>query len=160
MTDLPIDTVFELGDSITQEQSDFLDQHGFVHFRAVASPEEIAQLTREHERVCAEHVAQGRDSVYGIPIFYGRDADGSMLLNRSPFSSVYSEEIAKFVRDPRFEPIRRLIGEDARIGDEEKDGVVINLYKNRGTGHTNRKTKAFEQMENLSPHQYVSRVGG
>lgn len=126
----PIDTQFELGDEITSEQLRFLDHHGFLHFRGVASLEEVGEITAEHERISALHVSQGRKSVYGIPIFYGRDVDGSVLLNRSPFSSVYSEVIHRFVRDARFEPIRRLIGEDARIGDEEKDGVVINLYKN------------------------------
>jgi phytanoyl-CoA hydroxylase len=126
----PIDTRFELGDEITPEQSRFLDHYGFLHFRGVASVAEVEELTAEHDRISVGHVEAGRESVYGIPIFYGRDVDGSVLLNRSPFSSVYSEVIHRFVRDPRFEPIRRLIGEDARIGDEEKDGVVINLYKN------------------------------
>jgi ectoine hydroxylase-related dioxygenase (phytanoyl-CoA dioxygenase family) len=36
--------------------------------------------------------------------------------------------VRKFVTDKRFEPIRRLIGENARIGHEEKDGVVFNRY--------------------------------
>jgi hypothetical protein len=34
------------------------------------------------------------------------------------------------VRDPRFRPILELVGPDARIGDAEKDGVVINSYMN------------------------------
>ena len=130
MSDLPIDTIFELGDHITPEQERFLDTYGFVHFRGVATSGEIDALVSEHQKICREHVEKKRESVYGVPIFYGRDEDGELLLNRSPFSSVYSDVIRNFVRDPRFEPIRRLIGEDARIGDEEKDGVVINLYKN------------------------------
>lgn len=130
MNDLPITTVFELGDHVTAEQERFLETYGFVHFRGVATSTEIDALVSEHEKICREHVEKDRQSVYGVPIFYGRDEDGSLLLNRSPFSSVYSEVIRDFVRDARFEPIRKLVGEDARIGDEEKDGVVINLYKN------------------------------
>jgi phytanoyl-CoA hydroxylase len=34
------------------------------------------------------------------------------------------------VRDPRFLPIRELIGKDTRVGDREKDGVVVNRYLN------------------------------
>ena len=130
MSTLPLDTVFELGDHITQEQEAFLEVHGFVHFRGVASPKEVEKIIEEHKEICAKHMKEGRESVYGIPIFYGRDEDGEVLLNRSPFSSVFSQVIRDFVRDPRFEPIRRLIGEDARVGDEEKDGVVINFFKN------------------------------
>ena len=110
MSDLPLDTIFELGPSLTEAQTDFLDTYGFVHFRGVASHDEVARLTEEHERICDGHVAEGRKSVYGVPIFYGRDEAGDTLLNRSPFSSVYSEVIRDFVRDERFEPIRRLNG--------------------------------------------------
>jgi phytanoyl-CoA hydroxylase len=34
------------------------------------------------------------------------------------------------VRDDRFSPIRDLVGTGARIGDREKDGVVVNRYIN------------------------------
>src|SRR5262249_13934236 len=46
------------------------------------------------------------------------------------FTSVFSEKVRAFVRDPRFAPILGLIGEGARIGDQEKDGVVFNRYLN------------------------------
>ena len=35
---------FELGPEITQEQLDFFDQHGFIHFRNVASDEEVDSI--------------------------------------------------------------------------------------------------------------------
>lgn len=34
------------------------------------------------------------------------------------------------MRDKRFEPIRQLVGADARVGEHEKDGVVITTYVN------------------------------
>ena len=52
MSDLPIDTIFELGDHITPEQESFLDTYGFVHFRGVATPTEIDALVSEHEKIC------------------------------------------------------------------------------------------------------------
>jgi len=73
---------------------------------------------------------EGRDRVYGIPLFWGRTPGGDPYLQRFAFTSVFSERIRGFVRDARFEAVRRLIGEDARIGDEEKDGVVVNRYIN------------------------------
>jgi hypothetical protein len=40
------------------------------------------------------------------------------------------------VLDPRFEPIRRMVGAEARVGHDEKDGVVINRYLNvRGSAY-------------------------
>jgi phytanoyl-CoA hydroxylase len=42
--------------------------------------------------------------------------------------SMYSDYVRQFVTDARFEPIRSLVGENARIGHEEKDGVVFNRY--------------------------------
>ena len=44
MSDLPIDTIFELGEAITPEQEQFLETYGFVHFRGVAKPQEIEAL--------------------------------------------------------------------------------------------------------------------
>jgi ectoine hydroxylase-related dioxygenase (phytanoyl-CoA dioxygenase family) len=67
--------------------------------------------------------------VNGIPIFWGR-IDGKPTVQRFAFASLFSLTIREFVRHPRFEPIRRLVGEQARIGDDEKDGVVVNRYWN------------------------------
>jgi len=52
------------------------------------------------------------------------------MLYRVGFSSFYSTWLEDFVTDSRFEPVRRLIGENARIGTREKDGVVFNRYMN------------------------------
>ena len=43
---------------------------------------------------------------------------------------MFSSRVHAFVRDPRFAPILGLIGDGARIGDREKDGVVFNRYVN------------------------------
>lgn len=127
---LPVTTKFRLGRAITAEQQAFLDHYGFLHFEGVASPGEVAMIAREMDRVEQQWLAEGRTRLYGIPIFYGRAPDGRRAVQRFTFTSVFSEEIGAFVRDPRFEPVRTLIGEDARVGDREKDGVVINRYWN------------------------------
>ena len=97
-------------------------------FDRVASGAEIARILAEIDRVEAELLAGGIRKVYGVPVWFGLDPDGKDFLYRMGFSSAHSPFLATFVRDPRFEPVRRLIGEDARIGDHEKDGVVFNRY--------------------------------
>lgn len=126
----PLDTRFQLGTTITPVQEAFLARHGFLVFERVASPDEVRMIIEEMARIEREWLAERREKAYGIPIFYGRAPDGRRIVQRFTFSSMFSPRLRAFVRDQRFEPIRRLIGEDARIGDDEKDGVVINTYIN------------------------------
>ena len=128
--DLPLTTRFRLGATVTPEQRAFLDRHGFLHFERVATPAEVAMLTAEMARIEAQWLAEGRTRVFGIPLFFGRDPAGQPFLQRIAFASVFSEPIRAFVRDLRFAPILDLVGPGARIGDREKDGVVINRYLN------------------------------
>ncbi len=127
---LPVTTRFRLGTEITPEQRAFLDTHGFLVFDQVASRDEIGMLTRELERIERQWLAERRTHVNGIPIFFGKNEKGEPWIQRFTFSSTFSDEIRSFVHDPRFEPIRKLVGENARVGDAEKDGVVVNRYLN------------------------------
>jgi len=70
------------------------------------------------------------EKVYGIPLFVGKGADGEPFIQRFAFTSVFSSYIRDFVRDDRFTPVRSLVGDDTRVGDEEKDGVVFNRNLN------------------------------
>lgn len=126
----PLDTRFTLGSAITLEQRAFLDAHGFILFSRVASAEEVAMLGAEIERIESEWLAERRTRVFGIPIFIGADHQGRPFIQRLAFTSVFSERIRDFVHDPRFRPILELVGADARVGDREKDGVVVNRYLN------------------------------
>jgi len=125
----PLLTRFSLGPEITPVQRRFLDRHGFLVFAKVATTEEIAMIGGELDRIEREWTAAQRESVYGIPLFWGRN-DGKAFLQRFPFTSAFSPAIRDFVRDPRFVPIRDLVGTGARVGDNEKDGVVVNRYIN------------------------------
>ena len=82
------------------------------------------------ERIEAAWLAEGRKRVFGIPLFFGKDETGRPFLQRLAFTSVFSERVHAFVRDPRFAPILDLVGDGARVGDREKDGVVFNRYLN------------------------------
>ncbi len=171
---LPVESRFRLGATITPEQQAFLDEYGFLHFEGVASPEEVAMICSEVDRVARSWLAEGRKKVFGIPVFYGRGPDGERWVQRLAFTSCFSDAIKGFVRDPRFEPIRRLIGEDARVGDREKDGVVVNRYVNvegsayaRLGWHTDGLRDLFylrmpDQMLNVGLHldDCPARMGG
>ena len=128
--DLARDGRFDLGPAITPEQREFLDRYGFLIFSQVASADEVAMIAAEIDRIQDLWLGEGRAQVFGIPLFWGRDHEGKPFLQRLAFTSVFSEKIRDFVHDARFAPILELIGEGARIGDREKDGVVVNRYMN------------------------------
>lgn len=125
---LPLDTRFRLGPAITPEQRGFLETHGFLHFEGVLRPEEVALVGEELERVEQAWLAEGRTRINGIPLFFGIRPDGGRGIQRFAFTSLFSEPISRIVRDPRFEPIGTLVGEGARVGEREKDGVVVNRF--------------------------------
>lgn len=128
-TPLPLTTRFRLGPSITAEQRAFLDQHGFLVFAQVAHADEVAMIVGELDRLERAWIAEERRTVNGIPLFWGRN-EGRPYLQRFPFTSTFSDPIRDLVRDGRFAPIRDLVGAGARVGDREKDGVVVNRYLN------------------------------
>jgi phytanoyl-CoA hydroxylase len=119
---------FQLGPEITAEQQAHLDTHGFLIFDRVVKPDEIAAVMADLDRVEKTWIAEGRRYVNGIPIFYGKGPRGEPYIQRFPFMTLQSEALRRLVHDARFEPVRRLIGENTRIGDTEKDGAVISRY--------------------------------
>ncbi len=122
-------TRFTLGPEITSEQRRFLDEHGFLVFSNVAREAEVRMIASELDRIEDRWLSEQRSTVNGIPLFWGKN-EGKPFLQRFPFTSTFSEDIKGFVRDPRFAPIRDLVGQGARVGDSEKDGVVVNRYIN------------------------------
>lgn len=128
--ELPLDTRFELGAEITAQQWAFLDEHGFLIFKNVGTPEETQRISDEADDIAARWIREQRKKVNGIPLFMGKNPEGQPYIGRLPFTSTFSDYIREFVHDDRFKPIRDLIGRNTRVGDHEKDGVVINRYLN------------------------------
>lgn len=126
--ELPLNHRFLLGGEITPVQRAYLDRNGYLVFAQVASPSEVERIVGEVDRVQAQFLTEGRRKAYGVPLWFGRDEQGKPYLQRTGFLSMYSDYVRQFVTDARFEPIRSLVGENARIGHEEKDGVVFNRY--------------------------------
>ncbi len=115
----PVHHTFELGAEITEVQQRFLDEHGFLHFSGVLSLEEVALAHAALNRVEADHVEHRRTHVNGVPLFWGRKGDGERRLQRSAFTSLFSDDIRQLVHDDRFEPIRRLSDTTPASGTEK-----------------------------------------
>lgn len=126
----PLGTKFTLGEAITPEQKAYLDEHGYLHFEGVLTPAEVETVRSEIDRVESQWLAEGRTSVNGIPLFFGARTDGSKGIQRFAFTSLFSGKIGELVRDARFVPVRSLVGTDVRVGEREKDGVVVNRFLN------------------------------
>ena len=128
--ELPLSTRFQLGETITSLQQAFLDEHGFLIFESVLDIEEVERVLAEVDAIQEQWLAEGRTEVNGIPIVVGRGVKGEPFIQRFPFSSLYSDYLYELVRDPRFAPIRSLVGKETRVGDHEKDGLVFNRNLN------------------------------
>jgi ectoine hydroxylase-related dioxygenase (phytanoyl-CoA dioxygenase family) len=120
---------FTLGDRLTAEQRDFLDRHGYIRFRRFASSETVRELAAEVEEVDRRLVRDGRTVVNGVPLIIGRRADGSAYVQRMVFASTFGERLHAFLQDPRFGAILEVAGEDYRIGERERDGLVVNHFR-------------------------------
>ncbi len=127
---LPFSTRFRLGSTITPLQRAMLEVHGFVVFDRVLTVGEVARMQAEILEVQARVVMENTTEVFGVPIWFGNDPEGKPFLQRTGFFSVQSSWAAELLKDARFEVVRHLIGDDARIGEREKDGLVLNRYLN------------------------------
>jgi len=122
---------FTLQESLSEEQKDFFNTYGFIHFRPFLSMEMVQKILKESERVQQEWIDQKLEMVHGVPIKYGTDIDGRKIVQRFAFLSQYSSFLDEFLKDHRFKALFELIGApDCRVGVNEKDGLVFNHYIN------------------------------
>lgn len=121
---------FRLGDKLTAEQCDFFDRYGFVHFEGFASREEVDGLCAGAAEAGEKMVRHKRRFLNGIPIRYGRDAEGKEIVQRLAFTSQLSPAFKTLMASRRFEPLMELIPGESRVGEDEKDGVVVNHWVN------------------------------
>jgi ectoine hydroxylase-related dioxygenase (phytanoyl-CoA dioxygenase family) len=127
----PRPTKFTLNGALDAEQREFLDRYGYIHFAAFATPAEVEMIRRELGAIEAQWIAEDREEVNGIPIKYGRRPDGSRFVQRFAFTSLFSERLRQFLADERWESVRVACGPAFRLGQYEKDGVVVNQFINQ-----------------------------
>jgi ectoine hydroxylase len=127
---------FDFSEKLSQEQIDFFEQYGFLHFNRFINPESVQLFMREMDTIQQKWIAEDVEKVNGVPIKYGADVDGKKIVQRFAFSSQHSDVLHEFLQDPRFAALFPLLGpdaENARVGENEKDGLVINHYINSAT---------------------------
>jgi hypothetical protein len=129
----PLGTRFRLGASVTPEEQRFFETWGYLHYEGFAAASEIDELRAALAELDARLCAERPERVRGIPIRYGRDVDGRPMVQRFAFTSLLSTPFHRFLRSGRFDPLGVLAGEPARLGEDEKDGLVVNHYVNHDT---------------------------
>ena len=121
---------FSLGTAITAAQKEFFNQNGFIHFKNFIKPETVNNLVQASLQVQHNWISTERVKVNGIPIKYGKDLDGSPIVQRFAFINQHHAIFSELTQDPRFNVLLDLIGKGARLGTDEKDGMVLNHYVN------------------------------
>lgn len=130
MTKDDLKRTFVLGDKLTPEQVSFFDQYGFIHFTNFFSPDQVQAALTAMREVEMEWLRNNVTKVNGIPIKYGTDENGNTIVQRFAFASLSSDVLHGFLADPRLLTLKEFVGEDCRIGEYEKDGLVISHYVN------------------------------
>ncbi|HQQ99015.1 MAG TPA: phytanoyl-CoA dioxygenase family protein [Cyclobacteriaceae bacterium] len=122
---------FSLGLKLTEEQKNFFDTYGFLHFKNFVDAETVKAMLAESVRIQNEWISEDRKSVNGVPIKYGTDVDGKRIVQRFAFLNQFSELFQNFLKDDRLKSLFELVGmPDSRVGEVEKDGLVFNHYVN------------------------------
>jgi hypothetical protein len=121
---------FELGERLTPEQVDFFETYGFIRFKRFVPRERARALYEAVLEIDRALVASGKEQINGVPLIFGRRADGSRYVQRICFASLQHEALHDFLKDPRFRAICAFAGADFRIGEDERDGMVVNRFRN------------------------------
>lgn len=121
---------FTLGAFITPEQRAFFDQHGFIHFEDFISQDTVSSLIDASAEVQNQFIAEDKQKINGVPIKYGSDLDGARIVQRFAFINQQHEAFGRLTKDNRLKTLLSLVGADARLGINEKDGMVLNHYVN------------------------------
>jgi phytanoyl-CoA hydroxylase len=131
---------FRLSRELTPLQLQYFSKNGVIHFKHFIHKETLGLFIREIRSIESYLLRKGITKVNGIPLKIGLDIDGSPLIQRIAFASHFSAPLKEFIRDERFQALTQLLGNyEGRIGENEKDGLVVNHYVNAGAS-------AFRQL--------------
>lgn len=123
--------LFHFGDSLTSEQVNFFNKHGILQFRNFVDKPTLALFLQEIKKVEAELLTSDIKKVNGIPLKFGTDTNGQRFIQRIAFTSQYSKVLSDFLKDKRLATLIELLNPyEGRVGENEKDGLVLNHYVN------------------------------
>jgi hypothetical protein len=121
---------FELDERLTGEQLDFLETYGFIRFKRFVSRAKAQALYEAVREIDRALVAKGVEQLYGIPLIFGERSDGTRYVQRIPFASLQHPALHDFLQDRRFRAILETAGPGYRIAEDERDGMVVNRFRN------------------------------
>ncbi len=120
---------FSLGAEITDEQQAFFNRNGFIYFKNFIEPETVQDIIRASKEVEKNWTENSIEKINGVPIKYGKDLDGSVIVQRFAFINQHHALLSEFTLDPRFQTLLSIVP-GSRLGVDEKDGMVFNHYVN------------------------------
>lgn len=122
---------FSLDNELSPEQASFFDLNGFIHFQKYFSAEQVNEMIAGLMELQAKWISENVKVVNGIPIRFGFDENNQAIIHRFAFASLHNETIRRYVNFPAIQSLAKLLdADDSRLGEDEKDGVVINQYVN------------------------------
>ncbi|MGE8342981.1 MAG: phytanoyl-CoA dioxygenase family protein [Flavobacterium sp.] len=121
---------FTLTEQLTNEQINFFNEHGFIHFKKFINSETVSSIIDASKQVEQKWIENDIKKINGVPIKYGKDLDSSAIVQRFAFINQHHQTLSGLLLDPRFNSLLQLAGDGARLGTEEKDGMVFNHYIN------------------------------
>jgi phytanoyl-CoA hydroxylase len=131
---------FELGNQISEKQSKYFNEHGVIVFRNFLTPGQVKICISEIKRIEQEWINEKKDKINGIPLKFGKDEEGNNTIQRFCFMSLYSGFLRGILHDSRINALLELLHPyEGRLGENEKDGLVVNSY-------INAKNSSFTEM--------------
>jgi len=121
---------FRFDGRLNAEQRTFFEANGFIHFKQFINEEAVKAIIHASKEVEQQWLATGVEKINGVPIKYGVDVDDQPIVQRFAFINKYHPVLEELALDPRFQQLLPLAGPDARLGTDEKDGMVFNHYVN------------------------------
>lgn len=122
---------FPFEGTLTAKHLEFFNKNGYLHFKNFICKATVTEFISEIEQVQQYFLTNNITRVNGIPLKFGKDMDGRPLVQRMAFASQYSKKLKAFIKGENFQLFLQLLGKhEGRIGENEKDGLVVNHYIN------------------------------
>lgn len=131
---------FNIQNILTNEQINFFNKHGVLHFKNFIDRETVKTFTGEIENIQQHLISNNITKINGVPLKYGYASNGKPVIQRLAFASQYSPVLSSFLKDRRLAALLPLLEPyEGRISESEKDGLVVNHYENT-------EVSSFKQM--------------
>lgn len=123
--------IFQFGQSLTNEQKNTFRKYGVIQFKHFADKTTVQQFLSEIQKVEDNLLSSNTQKVNGIPLKFGINTNGKKFIQRIAFTSQYSSVLSNFLKDERLAQLAELLHPyEGRVGENEKDGLVLNHYVN------------------------------